>query len=511
MSQAANSDVRDFFIKPSVSQGLFRWFDFRQFVERGSTLNLSDGQAPPQSLVQWLALWQRQTRDARNMGYGNQQGFQNQVGVPWWFGLVCLVLGVLTMLGVLMAHAGSAINIWAPLFLFAFLPFIFSLLSGFLPLFISSERRSKPMAYNLLAKHLNLPEFERHRMLLQPWLSGQLQKGASFALLGGLACFFVFATFQQVSFYWSSTFITDSTTMTQVFHWIALPWQWWLDAPGQVLVAASQHRLTAEAIVQGHSSALWQFIVMAVLCYGLLPRLMLIAIFRGQLKRRLSQAIEVSSLFEQFLNRHQQTFSIDPLMPDAPEQPQGAPDKTTNKADNLEKSEPVERVYQDQNVVSEKSPPLSAADLDADIVLGWRLAQPDSRVSKNLGAGSWLDDEAYLESLSDSAVHVSSQITFHTGSQSSSLSDPQSIALLVEAWQTPTGELADVVDIVSEQKIQIELWLTGLDAQPERSDMMLKTWQFFAKQHQIKLRIRGCSAEGSSTQGDTHQHSETGK
>ncbi len=493
MSQAESSDVRDFFIKPSVSQGLFRWFDFHQFVERGDTLAVADGQDSPQSLIQWLKLWQQQASHVRNTGDVRDNRAQ-KVGMPWWFSLACLLLGALAMLGVLMAHAGSAINIWAPLFLFAFLPFIFSLLSGFLPLFISPERSSKPIAYNFLAKHLNLPDFERHRVLLQPWLSGQLQKGASFALLGGLACFFVFATFQQVSFYWSSTFITDSTTMTQVFHWVALPWQWWLEAPSQVLVAASQHRLTAEAIVQGHSSALWQFIVMAVLCYGLLPRLVLIGVFRHQLKSRLSQAIEVSSVFEQFLNRHQQTFSIDPLMPDVSEQQQATPDKTTNKADNQEESEPAANIHQAQDVVSDKSIPLSAADLDADLLLGWRLAEPDSQVSKNLGVGSWLDDEAYLESLADSDTRI-----------------PQTVALLVEAWQTPTGELADVVEIVGEQKIQVELWLIGLDSQPERSDTMLKTWQFFAKQHQIKLRIQGRTIGNVGNQGSTNQHSETGK
>lgn len=483
MSQAANSDVRDFFIKPSVSKGLFLWFDFRQFVERGDTLAVTNGQDSPQSLIQWLRLWRQQACEARNIGDYSGIGSQ-KVGMPWWFSLTCLVLGALTMLGVLMAHAGSAINIWAPLFLFAFLPFIFSLLSGFLPLFISAERCSKPMAYNLLAKHLNLPEFERHRVLLQPWLSGQLQKGASFALLGGLACFFVFATFQQVSFYWSSTFITDSTTMTQVFHWVALPWQWWLEAPSQVLVAASQHRLTAEAIVQGHSSALWQFIVMAVLCYGLLPRLVLIAIFRGQLKQRLSQAIEVSSLFEQFLNRHQQTFSIDPVMPDRSEQNLAESDTT----DRQDERASVENIHQVQEVETDNNASVLIDDaLGADLLLGWRLAQPDSRISKNLGTGSWLDDETYLESLGGSAVQVSTPMS----SQSTSSAGSQTVALLVEAWQTPTGELADVVEIVSEQKIQIELWLIGLDAQPERSGMMLKTWQFFAKQHQVALHIQG--------------------
>lgn len=476
MSQADHSDVKDFFIKPSVSKGLFLWFAFRQFIERGSVLTVSSEQGTPQSLMQWLTLWQQQEYHASNNYPGN-------TGMPWWFNLVSLLLGALAMLGVLVAHAGSAINIWAPLFLFAFLPFALSLFTGFLPLIVASESRSKPLGYELFAKRLNLPEFDSHRLLLQPWISWQIQKAAGFALLGGLLCFFVFATFQQVSFYWSSTFITDSNTMAQLFYWIALPWQWWLEAPSLELVTASQHRLTESVNLQGHSSALWQFIVLAVICYGLLPRLLLIALFRGQLKNRLSQSINVSSVFEQFLNRQQQMVSIEPVMPDSDEQlntdansvesgeAASATDAfTANKVSDPLRSEEQhdgsEHRVQRENGLSAETEMISDK---AGLWVGWRLAESESRIEKNLGTGSWQDDESWLTSLS--------------------ITQQQPLLLKVEAWQTPTGELADILEIIKSQQLSVEIVVIGLNEQTERADMMAKTWQFFAKQNGVPCQI----------------------
>lgn len=474
MKGISNTEAFKFFDRYSASHRLFIWLSFCRFVERSDALTPKPGVPLPQSLFQWLNLWEKE------QGRGQEGQRERTVKIPWWLYSVCFLVGGLTMLGVLMAHTGTAINIWAPLFLFAFLPFLLSLFTGCFAIFSTAEGRQKPPGYDFLAQRFDLPSFDKHRLVLQPWLSWQIQRGAALAVLGGLLSFFVFATFQEVQFYWSSTFISNSETMVKVFHWIALPWQALAEAPSLDLVQASQNRMSEigghGSIVSGQSSSLWQFVVLSVLFYGLLPRLVLTQFFRWQLTLRLKQTIEVSSLFEQFLNRQQQTISIDPLLDDVTESASKSP-VSLDPSLSSDQTHSFNPDLSGESTLDKSTLVKSAVSENTGYLIGWRLSDFEREIKgegisgflkKNLGVGSWQSEEDWLQSTD-----------FPLG---------ETVYLLAEEWQTPTGELADVLDILKERDITVSLFILTDKKMSDRSDVMSKTWLFFAKQHQVELQ-----------------------
>ncbi|MBB1488997.1 DUF2868 domain-containing protein [Oceanospirillum sediminis] len=469
MSHLPDSEASEFFLKRSASFSLFLWLSFCRFVEQGKVLSLnsqacsdisSSVSGTPTSLQQWLTLWQ-------------QQAFRPQhlIRLPWWLWGVCLITGAVTMSGVLAVQAGGIINIWLPLFLFAFFPCLLSLLTAVSAASSPEKPRHPPLGYHWLAERYQLPDFQPNHLLLRPWLARQLQQGASLMVLGGLIAFFVFATFQEIRFYWSSTFIQNYETMAAIFHWIALPWQLWLEAPALSVVEASQFSVQpfAEPGQTEQSSELWSFVVAAVLTYGLLPRLLLMALFNYQLKSRLGRAIQTSVVPEQFLNHQQHTVSIDPLQQE--EAPEDQPQDTMPVATKTETEEKATKRPDQQEPQTEteiKSQPRIQEPALTGYQVGWRLSETEIPVRHNLGLASWQADEDWLNQLS----------TVET----------EAIALIADLWQIPTGELADIAEQLRDKGVTLRLILINAqNIAAERTDVQLKTWQFFADRHQLPL------------------------
>lgn len=490
MSHPAHSGAVPFFFRSSVSRGLFLWLAFTRYTEQSKTLTVSDNHQTPSTSVEWLVLWQQQTRES----------FQ-PVHLPWWLYALALVAGSITMAGVLAASVSGAINLWLPLFLFAFIPLLFSAASLIRAVWVSTSD-TPPPGYQWLSRHYDLPAFRSHPTLLAPWLATRWQSLSALTLTGGLICFMVFATFQEVQFYWSSTFIQDSQTMAQMLSWVSLPWQFWAGSPSVAQVMASQYHLTGTGFTG--SATLWQFIILSILHYGLLPRLLLILLFHLQLKKRLTQEIQHSGILEQFFNCQQQIVSHQPLLPEhqiSPDQKDSMADEEhTIDSENAEsvsrqavstetESASTEAESKSTEITSPETANLKITAPEADdtehteadteqtetvnaqktdqCLLGWRLNHPQSQIQKNLGTGSWREDEQWLTQLS--------------------LSDQQSVTLFAGLWQTPTGELADVLELLHSKDVQPELIILDDGCAPERSDLMLNSWQFFARQHKIDL------------------------
>ena len=432
MSDLKASTATSFFIKGffkgSLSQSLFQWLSFGRFVQEQQTLSLSEDRQPTH-LTEWLAAWQRQNHPTDALP---------AAGIVLWG---AALMGCITMAGLLSVGLGSPINLWLPLVLFALLPLLMSLLSSTQ---LWSGGRTRPgHGYLWLLKVFRLqsrPDWlTESPRLIWPWLNWQLQQAACVFLVAALLTFFGFATFQELHFVWSSTFIQQDDTMMTVLAAMSVPWSWWLPSPGLDVVQAT--RYGTESDVQ---TGLWPLVVAAIVFYGLLPRIVLLLLFRRQLKQRLVDSIECSGTVEAFLNHQLQQVSQHALAVD----------------DTQIEDVPVQ------------------VTVDATSDLGWRLAnqgQSDNAVMpnlvRNLGLDDWQEEERWLAS---DAVAL-----------------PHPVRMLVDFWQTPTGELEDCLQPIQANNSQLTLVLIHAPANrdAEREQAQLSSWRYFADNAGVTLVI----------------------
>jgi hypothetical protein len=100
-------------------------------------------------------------------------------------------------------------------------------------------------------------------------------------------------------------------------------------------------------------------------------------------------------------------------------------------------------------------------------LIGWQLVLTELGLVRNLGLATWAEDERWL------AV------------AERELSLP--ILVLVQAHQTPTGELADCLRLLGRHPQGLSLGVVLADAATERSDAQVRSWRFFAQQYGIQL------------------------
>jgi hypothetical protein len=117
--------------------------------------------------------------------------------------------------------------------------------------------------------------------------------------LGVLAALFYLISFSDLAFAWSTTLSLDNA----VFHraLLALSWPWhglFPDAvPGAELVAVSRYyrleegSLTAAPALAAQLGGWWPFLVAAIVCYGLLPRLLTLLFSWQRFRHHLGKAL----------------------------------------------------------------------------------------------------------------------------------------------------------------------------------------------------------------------------
>jgi len=424
MSDLQTPLVVSFFLSGSLTDALFRWLSFQRFVQQGERLSLDSGQTCPQQPLEWLQLWQtRQATDPR---------LPTAIWPPVWL-LGAALMGIVTMLGMMAVTLGQPVNIWLPLLLFALLPLVLSLttlLLQWLPLSPNTQSWLPAVWQRLLSSDTSWHWCRESPRLLNPWLQWQLQRAASLFMLCAMLTFFVVALFQDIRFVWSSTFIQQDATMLAVFEVLCWPWSWALPAPSLEAVQASRLGMDYQPLAE----PLWPLVVMSILFYGLLPRLLLMGMFRRQLRSRLVWAVQESGRVEAFLNLQQ-----------------------------LERS-------QNALVVEAETPTLEVESVEhpQGSQVGWRLMDDTESLSWNLGMGDWQDDEHWLTS------------------EQSHLAAP--VQILVTFWQTPTGEMEDCLLMLKDNNPDMSLVLLQAQDETERDQAQLRTWQYFAEKCQLPLR-----------------------
>ncbi|WP_317933528.1 DUF2868 domain-containing protein [Halioxenophilus sp. WMMB6] len=428
--------ITRFFLAGGLTQALFRWLSFRQFVAQGDC-RLAEVAGDSTSLTPraYLNRWASQHPPA-----------MPALGLLRLAALAVVILGFGAMAGVLAVGRSQPINIWWPLVLFAFGPLLLTLTSLYLTLF--SPARGHWAGHPLLSfwlKRLKLAAFAPYRELLLPWLFWQLQRFAMLFAVAALVAFFVLATFQDYRFGWSSTLITDDATMARLMALISWPWQSVVPAPSAELISLSRYSAEVPLATQVNPESWWQTMVMAVMVYGILPRVLLAFLLRERLRQRLKSNIELAGDIEQFMVAQQHQVSRNPLAVEPPT----------------------------AELISVNLP---AAGKE---LITWQQARSPLPAIKNLGSGDWAEDERWLTSEAAQSLLP--------------------LWLVVDPLQAPTGELADCISLLQSRPNQVALVLFPMPVSAEGENPRLaaqrKSWQFFAERVGVRLYEGQASAE----------------
>ncbi|MFT5175803.1 MAG: hypothetical protein ACI8W7_003996, partial [Gammaproteobacteria bacterium] len=126
---------------------------------------------------------------------------------------------------------------------------------------------------------------------------------------GALGVAIALILFTDLAFGWSTTIEVSSDTFLSAVRAAALPWQLWLPqaVPDESLINASRYfRIstnTARDVDPIVLARWWPFVVMAMLCYGVLPRLVTLAVARWRLRVACAQALLNDSRVIRLLQR----------------------------------------------------------------------------------------------------------------------------------------------------------------------------------------------------------------
>lgn len=415
-----------FFFQGGASSALFRWLAFRLFVAQKKRVTTVDetSNTPSLSVIQHLQRWENQ-----HTPFLPSSWFLTALN-----GLAALI-GFTAMAGILNVDTTQRINIWIPLALFAFLPLLMTLSSTYVSLISSNKQQLNGHPWlTFLIHKLQLTPYLTYKNLLLPWLFWQTQFLALVFSFSALISFLVFATFQNYHFGWSSTLINDNATMVNLMSIISWPWHAIIASPSAELIEQSRmlaHTTTQSEITQ---QRWWLTLVMAILVYGILPRLILAIGLRQRFIRHLTASMLNSADIEQFMVTQQHQTSDNP-------------------------------VTSDEKYILPDTININATDAS---LITWQQSHHTFDHAKNLGSDDWLADEAWLTS------------------EQSLFTKP--VCVIVDPLQTPTGELADTLQTLQDKNTSVTLVLFTDSFDSTRLQAQLKSWQFFAQQHQITLK-----------------------
>ncbi|WP_439134206.1 DUF2868 domain-containing protein [Pseudomaricurvus sp.] len=440
-STPSSKAILKFFFKNGASSALFSWLNFRLYVGRKKLkLEASESSASaknaqerkPASTPDYLDQWEQQSTDHKVL----------TTPARWFFpvlSMAVILVGFGAMAGVLNYTVHRPVNIWVPLALFAFIPFALTVISAYLSLTTSPNQieHGHPWLI-LLVNKLQLRQFLPYKSVLLPWLLWKTQMFALLFSVSGLLSFFILATFQDYQFGWSSTLISDNATMVNIMKAVSWPWHWYFETPSEELINIS--RFSADNLPSSSlGESWWLTLVMAIVCYGILPRGLLALLLRQRFVSTLKRNIINSGDVEQFVAAQHYQTSVNPL-------------------DFEGEMEAPEEIHVQQ--------------ADADIIT-WQQPDIHHGIVKNLGSSSSTEDDEWLNS--------------------EACTRDKPVLVLVDPLQIPTGELADCIELIQQHNSSVTLVLFSKDEALEKNNepryvQQLKSWQYFSQRHQIPMK-----------------------
>jgi hypothetical protein len=254
--------------------------DWRALQERDYAI----GRACPQDgAVQQLLHWLEHTEQTEGPAVSSPWISEGALGLL--IGGALFVTGFLTMAGFLFAHTSGLVNVLWFFLLFVLLQFVLCLVAA-ATLALTLAGRSEA-GFTLNPARLVYARSIRQRRYWREFRSvfglvflryGQ-GMGMGF-MLGAIAAFLLVLAVNDFSFVWSSTFNLTDAALESATGIVSSPWASWL--PGatvdaQVIADSRYHptagKFTAAQVQSMHSW--WPFLLAAMVCYALLPRILL--------------------------------------------------------------------------------------------------------------------------------------------------------------------------------------------------------------------------------------------
>jgi hypothetical protein len=136
----------------------------------------------------------------------------------------------------------------------------------------------------------------RHQRLyadVQKWWMLSASQGFGVAFnLAAIATALALVAFTDLAFGWSTTLDVDAATLLRITSLLSLPWSsvWGAAVPTPELIAGSQYFRAAAHHDPGAGAAWWRFLLACMACYGLAPRLAMLAFARWRLRAALASA-----------------------------------------------------------------------------------------------------------------------------------------------------------------------------------------------------------------------------
>lgn len=277
----------------------------------------------------------------------------------------------------------------------------------------------------------------RHQQLyagLQKWaiLRWSQLFALSFQLTAVAGCL-VLVVFTDLAFGWSTTLTTgDAAADAQRLHGItstlATPWSWaWPDAqPSLALIGESRYFRAAAPLLSPADAARlggwWQFVVLTMLCYGILPRILTFTWAQGRLRSAAQAALEASPGVSVVLRRlHRSRMETAAMEPEHDENRQSgnASSATSKSATSGDETNHI-RV-----VINWSETPIEAETLQTNF--------PHANLHIAGGAVSMADERQLVQELGTTPL------------------DPDTtILIIVKGWEPPLMEFIDFLTSLRE-------------------------------------------------------------
>ncbi|TGN39417.1 DUF2868 domain-containing protein [Marinobacter confluentis] len=399
----------------------------------------------------------------------------------WWqlmaaFAFAGIILGTVTMAGLLYYEGGQRINLTL-LLAFAGLQTLLALVT-----IVQSTINWQPWR-RLLRRVAQTGKDSPLKPLMPTLMARAAHAGGICFGLAGVATLLVLVVIQDLAFGWSTTLDTSAEGYHQLLAVLAWPWQslWPAASPDLALVQATRFFRT-ETGATGADPELWgqwwPFVVMVWLFYVVVPRLLGLALAQIQLQRRARQALDSHSGMVA-LEYRLETPTVD----------------TGNEHHDAEDSPDEKTAAQLQ--------PLP----DSQVLIFWAGSNhpelPDTLTAGHLlteaagGQHSLSEDEQTIQRCGDLLAKQ----------------DKPAVTLVTRAWEPPIAELQDFIELASSQwpkKTRIALLPYAMDAHQINGRHQLDQWLRFSERLQDKriwvsqpdlsspeTRAYGQQAEGS--------------
>lgn len=215
--------------------------------------------------------------------------------LSWGIAVAALIAGIFSTVAVTAGDGSGRVNLMYLVLLYVVLPLLSLLIFA---LFWALKK--PPFLVGTLAQlslwprswRDALPELKREQRF-QPWLFCQSQKAMLAFNVGCLLSFITLLLFNDLSFVWRST-VLNAEDIYPFLAFIAAPWAFIDSAQPalELLVTTRDSRLAANPAGGTEYGLWWKFLVAAQLCYGILPRLLLLWLANHRFNAQPAQVAE---------------------------------------------------------------------------------------------------------------------------------------------------------------------------------------------------------------------------